>query len=283
MVGTSGSGKSTVLRMINRLVDALGRPGPDRRRGHRFRARARAAPAHRLRHPGPRAVPAPDGGREHRDGSGPARLAQGPDRRPGRGAAGRVPARSRRVRPQVPAPALGRPAAARRRRPGARRRAQHPAHGRAVRCPGRDHPRPRPGGPPGDPAPVQDHDRPGHPRHGGGVPPRRPDRRARARGGCCSTTGPAALAARAGRRFRGAPHRCRRQGLPAPVADHGRRGRPSPARPTETPLPAGTTLRDALAQLVWSGVEALPVAADDGAPLGPRHHAPPSSPAGRNA
>ena len=41
-----------------------------------------------------------------------------------------------------------------------------------------------------------------------------------------------------------------------------------PGQADGDPLPAGTTLRDALAQLVWSGVEALPVAADDGAPLG---------------
>ena len=41
-----------------------------------------------------------------------------------------------------------------------------------------------------------------------------------------------------------------------------------PGQADGDPLPAGTTLRDALAQLVWSGVEALPVAADDGTPLG---------------
>jgi osmoprotectant transport system ATP-binding protein len=41
-----------------------------------------------------------------------------------------------------------------------------------------------------------------------------------------------------------------------------------PGQADGDPLPAGTTLRDALAQLVWSGVEALPVTADDGAPLG---------------
>jgi osmoprotectant transport system ATP-binding protein len=41
-----------------------------------------------------------------------------------------------------------------------------------------------------------------------------------------------------------------------------------PGQADGDPIPAGTTLRDALAQLVWSGVEALPVAADDGAPLG---------------
>ena len=34
------------------------------------------------------------------------------------------------------------------------------------------------------------------------------------------------------------------------------------------PLPAGTSLREALAELVWSGADALPVVADDGAPLG---------------
>jgi osmoprotectant transport system ATP-binding protein len=34
------------------------------------------------------------------------------------------------------------------------------------------------------------------------------------------------------------------------------------------PIPAPTSLRDALAQMMWSGAEALPVAAADGAPLG---------------
>ena len=41
-----------------------------------------------------------------------------------------------------------------------------------------------------------------------------------------------------------------------------------PGRGDGAPLPAATTLRDALAELVWSGAEARPVVAEDGAPLG---------------
>ncbi len=75
--------------MINRLVTPTRRPGADRRRGHHRRARARAAPPHRLRHPGARPVPPPHRGREHRHRAAAAGLAEGPDRRPGRGAADR--------------------------------------------------------------------------------------------------------------------------------------------------------------------------------------------------
>ena len=46
----------------------------------------------------------------------------------------------------------------------------------------------------------------------------------------------------------------------------GELAEPGPAE--GTPLSAATTLRDALAELVWSGAEALPVVAEDGAPLG---------------
>ena len=43
---------------------------------------------------------------------------------------------------------------------------------------------------------------------------------------------------------------------------------PGPDPGDGAPLPAATTLRDALAELVWSGTEARPVVAEDGAPLG---------------
>ena len=46
----------------------------------------------------------------------------------------------------------------------------------------------------------------------------------------------------------------------------GEAAEPGPA--AGVPIPAPTSLRDALAQMVWSGAEALPVAAADGAPLG---------------
>ena len=43
---------------------------------------------------------------------------------------------------------------------------------------------------------------------------------------------------------------------------------PGPDPGDGAPLPAATTLRDALAELVWSGTEARPVVAEDGSPLG---------------
>src|SRR5690606_21603365 len=77
------------------------------------------APQDRVRDPGQRAVPAHDGGAEHRPGAEDAPLAGGPragpgggDARPGRPRPGRVP------RP-LSAPAVRRPAAARGGRPGA--------------------------------------------------------------------------------------------------------------------------------------------------------------------
>ena len=50
------------------------------------------------------------------------------------------------------------------------------------------------------------------------------------------------------------------------LATVGEVAEPGPAEGTA--LSATTTLRDALAELVWSGAEALPVVAEDGAPLG---------------
>ena len=56
LLGPSGCGKSTLLRLLHG-------PGPSRRRRglvRRRAARRRRAPPHRLRHPGGRALPAPD-------------------------------------------------------------------------------------------------------------------------------------------------------------------------------------------------------------------------------
>ena len=115
--------------------------GPDHlgRQPAALQAQDDAAPPDGLRHPERRAVPAPHGRREHRDGARPARLVEGQDAEAVAGAAG-----GRRPRPQagrpLPGPALRRAAAARggRARPGGRPAGD--ADGRALL--GR-----RPGGP----------------------------------------------------------------------------------------------------------------------------------------
>ncbi len=75
LLGGSGCGKTTTLKMINRLIEPTsgrievdGRGRPRRRSGG-------AAPRHRLRLPGHRPVSAPDHRRERRRGAAAARLA----------------------------------------------------------------------------------------------------------------------------------------------------------------------------------------------------------------
>ena len=176
LVGSSGCGKTTTLRMINRMVDPTS--GTIRVGGKDVLAagRGRAAPLHRLRHPAVGPLPAPHDPRQHRDGPAAARLGpqQGP--RPRRGTAGDGRPR-RRVRQALPAPALRRPAAARRRGPGARRRPAGAADGRALRRgrPGRPHP--APGRTAAAPEGAEQDDRLRHARHRRGRPARRPHRR----------------------------------------------------------------------------------------------------------
>ncbi len=133
LVGPSGCGKSTTLKMINRLIEPTTRPDLARR-PRRDRGRpGEAAARHRLRHPADRAVPPPDDRGQRGDGAVPARHAEGrrPGAGPGAARAGR--ARPGDVRRPLPAPALRRSAAARRRGPRARGRPAGAAHGRAVR------------------------------------------------------------------------------------------------------------------------------------------------------
>ena len=66
-----------------------------------------------------------------------------------------------------------------------------------------------------------------------------------------------------GDRFRRRTARHRRPAVPPAVARHRRRPRSSPAKPPGAPIDANATLRDAYAECLWSGRDALPVS-DDG-------------------
>ena len=144
-------------------------PHPAQRQGRHPRQRRPPAPRDRLRHPAGRSLPALLHRRQHRRGPEDARLGQAADPGAGRRAAPPRRARALDVPRPLPAPALRRPAAACRRRPGPRRRPARHAHGRAVRRHRPDHPRPPPGRVPGDPAHRRQDDRLRHPR-----PRRRP-------------------------------------------------------------------------------------------------------------
>ena len=122
VIGPSGSGKSTLLRCVNLLEEPTVGPGVRRRhRPHRPRRRhRRRPPPHRHGVPAVQPVPAPDRAAQPHARPAPGaqararpRRAQVAAREPG---AGRP---RRRRRDAYPPPALRRPAAARRDRPGA--------------------------------------------------------------------------------------------------------------------------------------------------------------------
>ena len=176
LVGPSGCGKTTAMRLVNRMIEMTS--GDILLDGARVRKRdpRRAAPRDRLRDPADRAVPAPDGRREHRDGA----------RGCSAGTRERIRARvdellelvgldPPRPRP-LPRAALRRPAPARRRRPRAGRRPAGDAHGRAVRRHRPDQPRAPAGRVPAPPARDPQDDRLRHPRHRRGDQDRRPHR-----------------------------------------------------------------------------------------------------------
>ena len=174
-VGPSGCGKTTSLRMINRMIEPTSGTilvdGTDVMKADA----ARAAAGHRLRHPAGGPVPAPHDRRQHRHRAAAAGLEQEEGPRPGDGADGDRRAHARDGA-RATRPALRRPAAARRRGPGAGRRPAGAADGRAVQ---RGRPG-RPREPAGRAAQAagragQD-DRVRHPRHRRGRQARRPGR-----------------------------------------------------------------------------------------------------------
>ena len=80
LVGPSGGGKTTALKMINRLIDVRRGRRPIDGRSVRDLPARRAAPRDRLRDPAGRPLPAHDDRRQHRHRAAAARLAEGADR-----------------------------------------------------------------------------------------------------------------------------------------------------------------------------------------------------------
>ena len=118
LVGPSGCGKSTLLRTIAGLEEASRRHHRDRRRGRQRLPPARPRRGDGL--PGLRALPAHERRQEHRLRPEGAQDAEGRGRRARR--RGGAHARHHAAARPLPAPALRRPAPARRHRP--RHRAQ---------------------------------------------------------------------------------------------------------------------------------------------------------------
>ena len=133
LVGASGAGKTTVLKLVNRLLVPDAGDVRVEGTGHARVGSDPAAALRRLRDPGRRPVSAPDRRRQHRGGAAARRLGRraggGPRARAAR--AGR--ARARRLRRPLARRAVGRAAPARRRRARARRGSAGAADGRAVR------------------------------------------------------------------------------------------------------------------------------------------------------
>jgi osmoprotectant transport system ATP-binding protein len=79
LVGPSGAGKTTAMKMVNRLID-ITRATSDRRHERAVARRDRAPARHRLRDPAGRPLPAHDRRGRTSHGAAPARLAEGADR-----------------------------------------------------------------------------------------------------------------------------------------------------------------------------------------------------------
>ena len=170
LLGPSGGGKSTLLRVVAGLEVARLRDRRVRRPGRHRGAGAR--PGHRLLLPALRPVPPPHRAPERGLRPRGTQAAQGRDPDQGRRAA--RPGQDRPPGRPLPVPAVGGPAPAHGPRPGAGHRAQAAAARRALR-------RPRRPGPPGAAGlaagaareDLGDHGA-GHPRPGGGHGGRRP-------------------------------------------------------------------------------------------------------------
>jgi len=116
LVGPSGGGKTTVLRMVNRLVEPTsgkvlvdGKTSPP--------STCRAAPPDGLRDPAAGPFPSFESRRQCSLRAPAARLGPRPCTRPRFRPVGPGRPRPRRIRRSLPAPALGRAGTARRRRP----------------------------------------------------------------------------------------------------------------------------------------------------------------------
>ena len=271
LIGPSGCGKSTVLRMINRLIEpTAGRillgdedvtdvdPVRLRRRIGYVIQNVGLFP-HQTVRANVATVPRP------------APLAQGPDPGTGRRAARPGRAGPGRVRRSLPARAVGRPAAAGRGGPGARRRPGGAADGRAVLGRRPDRAGPPPGGVPPPPGRGAQDDRAGHPRPRRGRPARRPDR------GALRGRAPGAVR-HAGRVARRTRHRrsCASSSAPTGASagwrsprSTGRRSNRYPGTPRRTCRPSRWTAPRTTRwrSLLTSGRDRL-VVTDGGRPVG---------------
>ena len=176
LVGPSGAGKTTAMKMVNRLIDIsegdirIGGTSvrsldvTELRRGIGYVIQQVGLFPHMTVADNVATVPRLLGWPKQRIGRAGRRAAR-PRRAPG----GRLPR-------ALPCAALGRRAPAGRPRPGARRRPAGDADGRAVRRARPDHSRAPPARAPPDPARGAEDDRLRHARHRRGDPARRPDR-----------------------------------------------------------------------------------------------------------